>query len=143
MKLNFITEELIYHKSPQELTAMMYEKFIQNIDDAVIAIQHSDYFIANEKIKQCNNILYRLGIGLTYQAGIIPEQLDILYNYMSERLIMANFKKDTFVLYEVQQMMNKLSNAWNEVLKTMPKVTSSLRKNKLSFYEQHISITLS
>ena len=143
MKLNFITEELIYHKSPQELTAMMYEKLIQNIGEAIIAIQHSDYFTANEKIKQCNDILYRLGIGLTYQAGIIAEQLDILYNYMSERLIMANFKKDTFVLYEVQQMMNKLSNAWNEVLKTMPKVTSSLRKNKLSFYEQHISITLS
>ncbi|MQR85613.1 flagellar export chaperone FliS [Bacillus megaterium] len=143
MKLNFITEELIYHKSPQELLAMMYEKFIRNIDDAVIAIQHSDYFIANEKINQCNDVLYRLGIGLTYQAGIIAEQLDILYNYMSERLIMANFKKDTFILCEVQQMMNKLSNAWNEVLKTTPKVTSSLRKNKLSFYEQHISITLS
>ncbi|MEQ7807192.1 flagellar export chaperone FliS [Priestia aryabhattai] len=143
MKLNFITEELIYHKSPQELTAMMYEKFIQNIDDAVIAIQHSDYFIANEKIRQCNDILYRLGIGLTYQAGIIAEQLDILYNYMSERLIMANFTKDAFVLYEVQQMMQKLSNAWNEVLKATPKVTSSLRKNKLSSYEQHISITLS
>ncbi|MEC1068213.1 flagellar protein FliS [Priestia megaterium] len=85
MKLNFITEELIYHKSPQELTAMMYEKFIQNIDEAVIAIQHNDYFIANEKIKQCNDILYRLEIGLTYQTGIIAEQLDTLYNYMSER----------------------------------------------------------
>jgi flagellar secretion chaperone FliS len=143
MKLNFITEELIYHKSPQELTAMMYEKFIQNIDEAVIAIQHSDYFTANEKIKQCNDILYRLGIGLTYQAGIIAEQLDTLYNYMSERLIMANFKKDTFILCEVQQMMKQLSNAWNEVLKATPKVTSSLRKNKLSSYEQHISITIS
>jgi flagellar protein FliS len=62
---------------------------------------------------------------------------------MSERLIMANFKKDTFILCEVQQMMKKLSNAWNEVLKATPKVTSSLRKNKLSSYEQHISITLS
>ena len=142
MKLNFITEELIYHKSPQELTAMMYEKLIQNIGEAIIAIQHSDYFTANEKIKQCNDILYRLGIGLTYQAGIIAEQLDTLYNYMSERLIMANFKKDTFILCEVQQMMKKLSNAWNEVLKATPN-TSSFRKNKLSSYEQHISITLS
>ena len=120
---------------------MMYEKFIQNIDEAVIAIQHSDYFIANEKINSAT-ILYRLGIGLTYQAGIIAEQLDILYNYMSERLIMAKLK-DTFILCEVQQMMKKLSNAWNEVLKATPKVTSSLRKNKLSSYEQHISITLS
>ncbi|MGP0689247.1 flagellar export chaperone FliS [Priestia aryabhattai] len=141
-KLNFITEELIYHKSPQELTAMMYEKLIQNIGEAIIAIQHSDYFTANEKIKQCNDILYRLGIGLTYQAGIIAEQLDILYNYMSEQLIMANFKKDTIILCEVQQMMKKLSNAWNEVLKATPN-TSSFRKNKLSSYEQHISITLS
>ncbi|MEH7563271.1 flagellar export chaperone FliS, partial [Priestia megaterium] len=98
---------------------------------------------ANEKIKQCNDILYRLGIGLTYQAGIIAEQLDTLYNYMSERLIRANLKKDTFILCEVQQMMKKLSNAWNEVLKATPKVTSSLRKNKLSSYEQHISIILS
>ncbi|MEK6447758.1 flagellar export chaperone FliS [Priestia aryabhattai] len=142
MKLNFITEELIYHKSPQELTAMMYEKLIQNIGEAIIAIQHSDYFTANEKIKQCNDILYRLGIGLTYQAGIIAEQLDTLYNYMSEQLIMANFKKDTIILCEVQQMTKKLSNAWNEVLKATPN-TSSFRKNKLSSYEQHISITLS
>ncbi|MEC1068212.1 flagellar export chaperone FliS [Priestia megaterium] len=41
---------------------------------------------------------------------------------------MANFKKDTFILCEVQQMMKKLSNAWNEVLKATPKVTSSLQK---------------
>lgn len=40
-------------------------------------------------------------------------------------------------------MMKKLSNAWNEVLKKRPKVTSSPRKNKLSSYEQHIRITLS
>ncbi|WVE36769.1 flagellar protein FliS, partial [Priestia megaterium] len=118
------------------------EKLIQNIGEAIIAIQHSDYFTANEKIKQCNDILYRLGIGLRYQAGIIAEQLDTLYNYMSEQLIMANFKKDTIILCEVQQMMKKLSNAWNEVLKATPN-TSSLRKNKLSSYEQHISITLS
>jgi flagellar protein FliS len=128
MKLNFITEELIYQKSPQELTAMLYEKFIHNIDEAVIAIQHNDYFTANEKIKQCNDILYRLGTGLTYQAGIIAEQLDILYNYMFDRLIVANFKKDMFILCEVQQMMKKLSNAWNEVLKATPKVISHPEK---------------
>jgi flagellar protein FliS len=128
MKLNFITEELIYQKSPQELTAILYEKFIHNIDEAVIAIQHRDYYTTNEKIKQCNDILYRLGTGLTYQAGIIAEQLDILYNYMSDRLIVANFKKDMFILCEVQQMMKKLSNAWNEVLKATPKVISHPEK---------------
>ena len=41
---------------------------------------------ANKKLQKANDILYRLGAGLNYEAGIIADQLDALYNYMAERI---------------------------------------------------------
>ena len=48
---------------------------------------------ANKKLQKTNDILHRLGAGLNYEAGIIADQLDTLYNYMADRVIEGNNKE--------------------------------------------------
>ncbi|TYR80133.1 flagellar export chaperone FliS [Priestia megaterium] len=143
--MDFLTEDLIYQKSPQQLTAMLYEKAIMNIEESVVNIQHKDFYRANEKLQQTNDILHRLGVGLKYEAGVIAEQLDMLYNYMANQLVEANIKKDIVTLTEVRALLVKISQAWNEAFqKTDGAITIKRQvQNRLSTYEQQISITKS
>ena len=53
---------------------------------------------ANTKLQKVNDLLERLGAGLNYEAGIIADQLDTLYNYMANQVIEGNLKKDTAIL---------------------------------------------
>ena len=54
-----------------------------------------------KKLQKANDILKRLGVGINYEAGIIADQLDMLYNYMADKLIEANLKKDPEIIKEV------------------------------------------
>ncbi|WP_157049849.1 flagellar export chaperone FliS [Thalassobacillus sp. C254] len=87
-----LTEEFIHRKSSQEITSLLYEAAIHNINEAIAAIQMKDYMEANRNLQKTNDILYRLGAGLNYEAGIISDQLDALYNYLAEQVIEANLK---------------------------------------------------
>ncbi|KHF29013.1 Flagellar protein FliS [Anoxybacillus sp. BCO1] len=71
-------------------------------------------------MQKANDILQRLGVGLNYDAGIIAHQLDALYNYMAERLIDANMKKDVAMMQEVLTIAKDIATAWNEALKKQP-----------------------
>ncbi len=50
-----------------------------------------------------------LGAGLNYEAGIISDQLDALYNYMAERVIEGNKKKDIAMIQEVLSIAERLA----------------------------------
>lgn len=135
-----ISEEFLYQKSSQQLTAILYEGCIQHLDDAVAFINGKKYLDANEKLKQANDILHRLGTGLKYEAGVIAEQLDTLYNYMANRLIEANMKKDVTIIQEVKQMLETISSAWNEAMtNAVDQPVKRAVQQRLSSYEQNIA----
>ena len=118
--MNFITEELIYQKSSQEITSLLYETLMNQLRDAIEDIKGKNLIDANKKLQKANDILYRLGAGLNYEAGIIADQLDALYNYMAERTIEANRKKDPTMIQEVLSIAEKLAEAWNTAMKNKP-----------------------
>ena len=74
---------------------------MNQLRDAIEDIKGKNLIDANKKLQKANDILYRLGAGLNYEAGIIADQLDALYNYMAERTIEANRKKDPAMIQEV------------------------------------------
>ena len=91
--MNFITEELIYQKSSQEITSLLYETLMNQFRDAIEDIKGKNLIDANKKLQKANDILFRLGAGLNYEAGIISDQLDALYNYMAEHTLKPIEKK--------------------------------------------------
>lgn len=133
-----LTKEVIYKKSPQELTALLYEGIIENLEKAIDLINEKAYVEANSKLQRTNDILNRLGVGLKYEAGPIGQQLDVLYNYMADQIIQANLKKDTGLLKEMIELIEPISMAWNEVLKKNINLTQSSSVKKVSAYENSI-----
>ncbi len=96
-----ITNEALHKKTPQEITALLYEACLDNLEVAKTYIDQKDYLGANVKLQKANDILHRLGAGLNYEAGIVADQLDSLYNYLTDRVVQANYLKDIVIIDEV------------------------------------------
>jgi len=132
------TESTIHQKSPQELTALLYEACLTNLEEAIEDITNKDYVIANKKLQKVNDILHRLGAGLNYEAGIIADQLDILYNYMADKIVEANLTKDVTIIKEVLQTLEEISTAWNKAMKEKPSAPAAGLRSKASAYEKSV-----
>lgn len=137
---DLLTEEMIYQKSPQELTSLLYEALIDNLCAAGRAVEKKDYEEANRKLQKANDILYRLGAGLNYEAGIIADQLEALYNYMAGRVIAANVKKDAGEIRHVLSIAERIAGAWNEAVKKNPDVRQEGFHKIAHIYEQNVMV---
>ena len=138
--MNFITDELIYQKSSQEITSLLYETLMNQLRDAIEDIKGKNLIDANKKLQKANDILYRLGAGLNYEAGIIADQLDALYNYMAERTIEANRKKDPAMIQEVLTIAERLAEAWSTAMKNKPSTAQNHLRRKANAYEQNVMV---
>ncbi|WP_373279159.1 flagellar export chaperone FliS [Halalkalibacter okhensis] len=130
-----LTNETLYQKSPQELTALLYEACVTNLENAIIFIDQKDFIQANEKLKLASDIVHRLGAGLNYGAGIIADQLEQIYNYMADRLVEANIKKDKKIINEVIHLLTEIMSSWNESMKTKPNSMAKRTTAKVNVYE--------
>jgi flagellar secretion chaperone FliS len=133
-----LTKDVIFKKSPQELTALLYEGIIDNLEQAIELINEKSYVQANAKLQRANDILHRLGVGLKYEAGPIGQQLDMLYNYMADQIVQANLRKDTSLLKEMISLIQPIAQAWNDVLKKKVNVSQSSTVRKVTAYENSI-----
>jgi flagellar secretion chaperone FliS len=135
--MDLLSEDMLYQKSSQELTALLYEGLIMNLEEAIECINTKSYLGANKKIQKANDILERLGVGLKYEAGPIAEQLDTLYNYMANLLIEGNLRKDSQIIQNVLNLIQLIAEAWNEIVKKQVHKQSSVTKKVLA-YENNI-----
>ncbi|MFE8696491.1 flagellar export chaperone FliS [Cytobacillus sp. FJAT-53684] len=136
---DFLTKEMIYQKSSQEITALLYESCITSLEEAIEYINGKDFIIANQKLQKANDILHRLGAGLNYEAGIVSDQLDAIYNYSADKLFEANLTKDPSIIKEVIAILEDISKAWNEALKK-PKQPINANRQKAMAYEKNVLI---
>ncbi|WP_017728257.1 flagellar export chaperone FliS [Halalkalibacterium ligniniphilum] len=134
----FLTNEAIYQKSPEELTSLLYEACYNNLEQAIQQIDEKDYVTANESLQKASDIVHRLGAGLNYEAGIVADQLDQLYNYMADKIIEANYKKDKAILQELIQLLTSIMGAWNEAMKTKQDIQPKSLRQKASVYENNV-----
>ncbi|MDF1507820.1 flagellar export chaperone FliS [Robertmurraya sp. DFI.2.37] len=132
------TESAIHQKSPQEITALLYEGCMTNLEEAIDFINSKDYVLANRKLQNANDILQRLGAGLNYDAGIIADQLDVLYNYMADKIVEANLNKDVKIIKEVLHSLEEISAAWNQAMKNKTADPAAGIRKKASAYEKSV-----
>ncbi|MDW2876645.1 MULTISPECIES: flagellar export chaperone FliS [Bacillaceae] len=138
--VEFLTEEYIMQKNSQELTSLLYEALLSNLENSIQAIEDKDYMSANKMLQKVNDILYRLGAGLNYNAGIISDQLDHLYNYMADSVIEANRKKDIPAIKEVIGIAEMLADAWNQSIKKKPDQLQRKSMARANAYEQNVMV---
>lgn len=138
MAVTHVTEEILFKKTSQEMTAMLYESCIDNLEVAILEIQDGRLIEANGLLQKCNDILYRLGAGINYDAGVIADQLEMVYNYIADRLIEANIKKDTEIIQECLGLLRLIAEGWNEAIAKAYKETNTVRpsRGRATAYDQ-------
>ncbi len=120
------SESQIKTATPAKLVEMLYEGGVRFLKEARKALEDKDYVTANEKLKRVQDIVMELNVSLDMEkGGVIAQNLRSLYNYMFQRLLDANIKKNVEIVDEILGYMETLLEVWREAMKKAgPSVTT-------------------
>jgi flagellar protein FliS len=102
--------------SPEELTLMLYNGLVKYIMLARKAIGEKDIQKAHYSIIRAEDIIAEFMASLDMKYDI-AHNLALLYDYMNDRLITANVKKDIGILDEVLHFAKDLRDTWAKAMK--------------------------
>jgi flagellar protein FliS len=102
--------------TPAELTLMLYEGAIKFCNIAVKAIEDKDIEKAHTNIVKAEKIIEEFQATLNHKYEVAKD-FDNVYNYLRDRLIQANMKKDKEILDEVLGHLRTMRDTWKEVMR--------------------------
>ncbi len=102
--------------TPAELTLMLYEGAIKFCNIAVKAIEEKDVEKAHTNILKAEKIIEEFQATLNHKYAV-AEDFNNVYNYINERLVLANMKKDKEILEEVLKHLRTMRDTWKEVMR--------------------------
>lgn len=113
---NNYAKERILNASPAQLTLMLYDGAIKFCNIAIAAIEKGDVMKAHNNIMKVEKIIgeFRATLDFKYPAA---KDFDKVYQYIMDRLIEANIKKDKDILEEVLTHLRTMRETWDEVMK--------------------------
>ena len=113
--------------SPHKLTAMLFDAALMALSMAQMHMQMRDIekkgLAISRTIMLVDNGL-RASLDKT-AGGAIAENLDALYAYMCDRLLLANLKNQPEILTEVQGLLKDLKAAWDAIAPDAPVAASA------------------
>lgn len=102
--------------SPHRLIQMLFEGALEKIQAAKTHIANNEIAGKGEQISWAISIIDGLRVSLDKSAGgEIAENLDMLYDYMSRRLLEANLHADVSMLDEVTGLITEIKSAWDVI----------------------------
>ncbi|PHV12475.1 flagellar export chaperone FliS [Chitinimonas sp. BJB300] len=113
-------EQDVEHASPHKLICLLYEGAIKALFMAKMHMQNHEIGPKGLAISKAIAIIEE-GLRNSLDAeksGDIAANLDTLYDYMSRRLLEANFHNDVNALDEVQLLLSQLKESWESIDKT-------------------------
>jgi len=102
--------------SPAELSLMLYEGAIKFCNIAIMGIEQKDIEKAHINIVKANNIIMEFQITLDHKYPVAQE-FENVYDYIYNRLVEANMKKDKEIVEEVLLHLRGLRDTWKEVMR--------------------------
>ena len=102
--------------SPHRLVQMLMACSLQRIAEAKGALSRGDAAARGVAIGKAIDIVSGLQASLnTEVSSQIPEQLNALYQYMQQRLLLANARAESDVLDEVAGLMRTIKEGWDGI----------------------------
>jgi flagellar protein FliS len=103
--------------SPHKLIVMLFEGALVAVS---MGLQHMKNGDIPAKGKSISKAILIIDSGLRAAldksaGGEIAESLDSLYEYMGNRLLMANLKNQPEILEEVHRLLSELKGAWDAI----------------------------
>ena len=100
----------------KQLIIMLYDGMDRFLNRAVKAIKEGDIESAHTYLHRTGQILLELLSTLREdKGGEIANNLKRLYIFCYEQVVIANLKKDTRMIREVQQVLENLRSAWKQI----------------------------
>jgi len=111
-----VLQKQVETASKEELTLMLYEGGIKFLNQAIVAVEKNDIVKANNLIQRVEDIVREFQITLNHDYEV-SENLNLLYDYMYNRLVEGNLEKDVEILNEILSMFRELRDTWKEAMK--------------------------
>lgn len=123
-------ESMVDQASPHGLILLLFDGAIQAIAKASFAIKTNDVAAKCKAITHAYSII-QSGLQLSLDmkvGGELATNLNDLYDYILDRLLVANIKNEVEALEESSRLLGELRGAWasiddkkNEIVKRMAK----------------------
>lgn len=111
------TRSKILTASKGELTLMLYDGAIKFCNMAVMCIEKKDISGAHTNITKTEAIIEEFRATLDHKYPVAKD-FENVYNYLYDRLVEANMKKDPEILNEVLDHLRTMRDTWKEVMRT-------------------------
>ena len=102
--------------SPAELTLMLYDGAIKFGNIAIAAMNEKDVQKAHLNIIKVQKIIGEFQATLDFKYPVAKD-FDNVYNYLQQRLLQANMKKDPVIMEEILSHLRSMRETWAEVMK--------------------------
>ena len=103
---------------PEELTLMLFEGLVKFIKKAKMMLMQGKMQDTHDAIMRAEDIISELNDSLNMDYEL-SASLRPIYDFMKERLIQANFKKDIEKLDEVLELAEGFRDTWKEAMPKM------------------------
>lgn len=102
--------------SPHKLIQMLFDTYLVRVDQAITAIQSKDMNAKGTAISKALAIVGGLEEGLDLEkGGELAENLQALYRYVRQRLLIATDKNDVEALKEGRELIFQIKDAWDQI----------------------------
>ncbi|MDR0999226.1 MAG: flagellar export chaperone FliS [Clostridiales bacterium] len=118
----------IFTASKEELTLMLYEGGLKFTNQAIVAVENNEVEKAHNLIVRVEDIIREFQMTLDFKYEI-SNNFNQLYDYMHQRLVEANMKKDAGILTEVRDMFRDFRDTWKEAMSLAKQQPVSLSAN--------------
>ena len=112
---NAYAKNKILTASPAELTLMLYEGAIKFCNIAIAAVEEKDVEKAHNNIMKVQNIIGEFLSTLDHKYPVAKD-FENVYNYLMDRLMEANMKKDKDILEEILEHLRTMRDTWKEIM---------------------------
>lgn len=103
--------------NPHKLILMLFEGAQEALAKAKIHIQHNEIAKKGEMLSKAIMIIdHGLKASLDVNAGgELALRLQALYDYMTNRILIANLKNDIEIINEISGLLNEIYSAWKTI----------------------------
>ncbi|GKV76875.1 flagellar protein FliS [Pectobacterium carotovorum subsp. carotovorum] len=110
-------ESAVMSASPHQLIVMLFDGARSAMVRARILLQQGDIQGKGIALSKAIDIITNgLKVGLDMEkGGELAENLSALYDYMTQRLMIANLHNDVKVIEEVEILLENIASAWRQI----------------------------
>lgn len=110
-------ENSINIASQEQLVIMLVDGAVKYTKVAKLALERGDKKRAHDELIRVQSIFAELIASLDINAGSFAIDLINIYNFIRNKLIEANIKKDVKIIEEIIPVIEDVRNMWHEVKK--------------------------